>query len=160
MRTMSRVRRATAVTAIAAVAFSEACHSYQRPLGLPVPAGARVQLIAARRLELYDGPFLTTTADVCRAKMVQGTVEAARGDTMTLYPLKRLHRATPSSTCERLQRVTLLAQPEVTILTVRRISKGRTTALVIGLALVTTLGILAATAPATQWSYSGGGTGF
>jgi hypothetical protein len=159
MRIMTRVRRATAVVAIASVAFTEACHSYQRPLVSPVPSGARIQVIANRRMELFDGPRLAATPDACRAKMVRGTVEASRGDTLTLYPVTRLHRGTPSSACDALQRVTFLAQPDATILTVRRISKGRTTALVIGLALVATLGIAAATAGSSDWNVGSAGTG-
>lgn len=157
MQIMTRIRRATAVIAIASFAFTEACYTYQRPLVEPVPSGSRVQLIGNPRLELHDGPLLTATGDVCRAKMVRGTLEAARGDTITLYPVTRLHRGTPDSTCDRVERVTLLANPEATTLTVRRISKGRTTTLVLGLALITTLGILAATSSGGDgYNYVGG----
>lgn len=158
MHAMTRIRRATAVAAIASVAFTEACHSYQRPLVQPVPAGTRVQLIGNPRLALYDGPLLAATADPCRAKMVRGTLESARGDTITLHPVTRLHRAAPASACDRVERVTLLANPEATTLTVRRISKGRTTVLVVGLVAVTAFGLFAAAVASADFSYGGGGS--
>ena len=111
--------------------------AYQRPRDALL-AGSAVRVSAGNPIAVYEGPLASGVA-ICQATKVDGIVQSASGDTLTLVKVKRLSVGGAAAACSSSNVITILAPRDVADVRVRLLSANRTAMLALGMALVVSL---------------------
>lgn len=109
---------------------AEGCFTY-RPTALPVPVGSELR-VEGTRLQLHDGTLIRPGPAACEAARIDGRLFGARGDTLTIVPVRAMSGYRPRRACTHLGTATLIAAPDVTHVLARQFSPWRTTGAVVG----------------------------
>ena len=103
---MSPHFRAAIGLAATTLLITQGCYVY-RPTTLPVPNGSEMRVEGAR-LEIYKGPVVHPAPAECRATRVDGKLFDARGDTLTMVPVRWVRGSSPPRACSRLRTAALV----------------------------------------------------
>ena len=124
-----RYRRAIGL-ALTTLLVAEGCFTY-RPTALPVPVGSEVR-VEGTRLQLHDGTLVHPGPAACEAARIDGRLFGAKGDTLTIVPVRAMSGYRPRRACTHLRTATLIATPDATHVLARQFSPWRTTGAVVG----------------------------
>lgn len=139
--------------------WTQAC-TVMRPLasGQPARPQAIVRANAPAGVILATPVGALTAAPLCRATVVEGQVDRQVGDTLVFGRVYRAAAAPESASCPRMGGAAALVRTSDVSLSERQVSKGRTTALVVGL-VVAVLAVAAYAASQIEYDFSQAGSG-